>query len=188
MEALTFVKEFIRSPRTVGATWPSSNALAHKMVDKIDFANAGCIVEYGPGTGVFTNLLVSKRSADTKLVLIERNPEFYRMLQTKYEHEVNVFIFHDSAENIRQLLQGLGISKVDYIVSGLPFAALPKATSQHILQETREILDSSGNFITFQYTLMKMQMFNSYFENIQLDRVLVNLPPAYVLRCDNNRL
>ena len=49
-----FLLEYIKNPRKVGAIMPSSKYLAHEMISSIDFENIDCIVEYGPGTGVFT--------------------------------------------------------------------------------------------------------------------------------------
>lgn len=46
-------------------------------------------------------------------------------------------------------------------MSGLPFASLPKKLSDNILEQTQKILTKSeGTFITFQYSLIKMSVFN----------------------------
>ncbi len=49
-----FLLEYIKNPSKVGAIAPSSRYLADGMIQSIDFNSAECIVEYGPGTGVFT--------------------------------------------------------------------------------------------------------------------------------------
>ncbi|HAE39103.1 MAG TPA: hypothetical protein DCG57_10760, partial [Candidatus Riflebacteria bacterium] len=54
MSSWQFVKQFCREPRTIGAIAPSSNQLANRMIQQINFATARVIVEYGPGTGAFT--------------------------------------------------------------------------------------------------------------------------------------
>ena len=53
-----FLRQFVQSPRTVGAVLPSSPALARAMLAPIDFASARTIVEFGPGTGAFTREIV----------------------------------------------------------------------------------------------------------------------------------
>ena len=58
---LNFLKEYIKHPRTVGAVAPSSRRLANGMMMPIDFENASCILEFGPGTGVFTEELIRRR-------------------------------------------------------------------------------------------------------------------------------
>lgn len=180
-----FLFEYLKSPRTVGAVAPSSKKLAEKMLDDIDFEKAKCIVEYGPGTGVFTERLMRKVKKNTLLMLIEYNEEFCKQLEEKYNEYSNVLVINDSAENIDKHLKKYGIKEVDYVVSGLPFASLPKSMSNKILKKTKEILKENGMFITFQYTLFKKGYIGSYFEDISLERVVFNIPPAYVLKCQN---
>lgn len=69
-------------------------------------------------------------------------------------------------------------------MSGLPFASLPKKLSDNILEQTQKILTKSeGTFITFQYSLIKMSVFNQYFKSIENSKEYLNIPPAYVLIC-----
>ena len=61
--AALFLRQFVRSPRTVGAVLPSSAALARAMLAPIDFASARTIVEFGPGTGAFTRAIAAAADA-----------------------------------------------------------------------------------------------------------------------------
>lgn len=183
MNGLSFIKEYITKPRTVGAIWPSSKYLAAGMVRDIDFDTACCIVEYGPGTGVFTDKIIKARKPDTLVLLLEKNTEFCRLLQEKYKDETNLFILNDSAENIGEYLSQHGILQADYVISGLPFASLPQEVSQRILEQTQKHLKQEGRFITFQYTLLKKDFIGQFFGDISIKRVLRNIPPAYVLSC-----
>jgi phospholipid N-methyltransferase len=185
MEISNFIKQYIRNPKTVGAVAPSSEKLAYKMVEDINFLNASCIVEYGPGTGVFTERILNKKKDSTIFIAIEYNADFYKILKDKFKDETNFILINDSAENLKEYLSKYNIDKVDYIVSGLPFASLPEAMSKRILWITKEILKGKGYFITFQYTLFKMKLFRTYFDKIDKKKVLLNLPPAYVLKCKN---
>lgn len=178
-----FLKQYFKAPRTIGAVAPSSKWLAEKMVGDIDFENANCIVEYGPGTGVFTEKLLEKKKPDTILFLLETNKEFCTQLRKKYESNHSVIIVYGSAEHVDSYLKKYGIKKVDYIVSGLPFTSLPKDVSEEILLKTRNLLGKDGMFITFQYTLLKKALFDRFFEKIEHERVYLNIPPAYVLKC-----
>lgn len=185
MEIINFLKQYIKNPRTVGAIAPSSEKLAHKMVEDIIFDNASCIVEYGPGTGAFTEKVLNKKKDSTKFIAIEYNVDFYKILKEKYKSKPNFILINGSAENLKEYLKQNNVKKVDYIVSGLPFASLPDAMSKRILSVTNKILSDKGEFITFQYTLFKMKLFKTYFNKIGLKKVLLNLPPAYVLKCKN---
>jgi phospholipid N-methyltransferase len=186
MRLIRFLIEYFKAPRTVGAVTPSSERLAKKMIRDIDFENADPIVEYGPGTGVFTDKLVERKKQDTLLILLECNNGFCKQLEDKYNGNNNIIVINDSAENVDKYLDKYKINKVDYIVSGLPFASLPKNTSNKILKKTRTILKKNGLFITFQYTLLKKEFITGYFRKIDIERVVFNIPPAYVLKCLNS--
>lgn len=188
MSGLSFIKQYITKPRTVGAIWPSSKYLAEKMVQDINFAGAQFIVEYGPGTGVFTNKILEARSPSTVVMLIENNREFYELLKEKYAGEPNLYVINGSAENIEEYLAKHDIPHADYIVSGLPFASLPQEVSARILSQTKKCLRPGGRFITFQYTLLKKDLIARHFSDISMKRELRNIPPAYVLSCKGANL
>ena len=71
------------------------------------------------------------------------------------------------------------------MVSGLPFACLSSNVSDDILKITSTILGNEGLFITFQYTLLKKKFIGSYFKKMEIERVVLNVPPAYVFKCQN---
>jgi len=183
MGKLSFLLQYLFKPRTVGAVLPSSKYLAQKMVAGIDFEHAKCIIEYGAGTGAFTEKILQKRNAATTVIVFEMNSTFCQTLQEKYGSEPNVHIVNDSAQNVGAKLQEYGFEYADYIISGLPFASLPQDVSVAILAETKKYLKPTGAFITFQYTLLKMDFIGQFFDKIEIERELKNVPPAYVLRC-----
>ncbi|GIN39347.1 rRNA adenine N-6-methyltransferase family protein [Heyndrickxia sp. FSL K6-6286] len=185
MKRLFFLFQYIVNPRTVGAILPSSKFLGDKMVERINFAKAKYIIEYGPGTGVFTEELLEKRNPETIIVLVEYNKEFYLLLREKFKMEKNLFIINGSAEDIHNYLKDYHIPYADYVISGLPFASLPKNISQKILTNTTKILKKDGEFITFQYTKCKKAFIEQFFTKIHVNREIRNLPPAYVFNCSN---
>lgn len=153
------------------------------MVEGIDFNKAKYIVEYGAGTGVFTEILLTKRNRKTVILLVENNRGFFQVLQEKFKAESNVFIVYGSASDIEQHMKRFDIPYVDYVVSGLPFASLPKEISNEILLHTTKILKKDGQFITFQYTKCKKAFIEKFFNRIDIKREYRNLPPAYVFSC-----
>lgn len=178
-----FIKEFIENPKFIGAVAPSSEYLAEKMIEDINFKECNCIIEYGPGTGVFTEKLIARKKENTLLLVIENNKQFYEDLISMYRYKENVKIINDGAENIKKYLSQYNINKVDYIVSGLPFTVLPPTISNVILKNTKEILSNEGEFITFQYSLLKKNFFKKHFTNVKVKKAMINFPPAYVLKC-----
>ncbi|MBX0289088.1 methyltransferase [Hymenobacter sp. HSC-4F20] len=176
-----FVEEFFRNPATVGSLIPSSPALTDKVMEPIDFATATCIVEYGPGTGVFTDVLMRRRRPETVLVLVETNRRFAQLLHERYAAHTNVHVIHGSADKIEQYLRELGITRADYVVCGLPFSSLPRRLGWRILEHTQQILQPDGKLILFQYSLQNKRLFEKFFRPLHEEHVLLNLPPAYVL-------
>lgn len=178
-----FIKEFIKNPKYIGAVAPSSKYLAEKMIEDIHFEECNCIIEYGPGTGVFTEKLIARKKENTLLLVFENNKEFYEELCKMYGYKENVIVINDGAENIKKYLKKYNIEQVDYIVSGLPFTVLPLSITNAILKNTRDILSDEGEFITFQYSLLKKNMIENYFNKVKVKKAMINLPPAYVLKC-----
>jgi len=183
LSGLSFLKQYITKPRTVGAVLPSSKYLADKMTQDIDFQNAHCVVEYGAGTGVFTDSILKLRNPATTVIIFENNEEFYTLLTEKYAKEENVHITSDSAEQVGEHLQKHNFTHADYIISGLPFASLPQVVSANIMAQTKKYLKQGGSFITFQYTMLKKDFIGQYFPNISIKREVRNVPPAHVFTC-----
>jgi phospholipid N-methyltransferase len=185
LKSIKFFLQYLFYPRKVGAVLPSSDYLAEKMIETIEFQSAKYIVEYGAGTGVFTDKIIKYRKLDTVVMLFESNKVFCETLREKYKSENNLIIINDTAENIDKYVQIHGFPYIDYVISGLPFASLPKNVSNVILNKTRKLLKNGGKFNTFQYTLLKKALFNQYFEQIDIKREYRNVPPAFVLSCQN---
>ncbi|MFD0048094.1 class I SAM-dependent methyltransferase [Actinomycetes bacterium NPDC127524] len=186
MKPIKFFLQYLFFPRKIGAVLPSSDYLAEKMVETVDFKSAKYIVEYGAGTGVFTDKIMKYRNADTIVMLFESNEVFYKILKEKYKSKNNLIIVNDTAENIDKYIKKYNFPFIDYVISGLPFASLPKDVSNVILNKTRKLLKHRGKFITFQYTLFKKILFDQYFEQINIKREYRNVPPAFVLSCQNS--
>lgn len=182
---MSFFMQYLRHPRRIGAVKASSGRLAEKMIEDIRFESCKCIVEIGAGTGAFTEKLIKARQKETLLLVFEINGEFFRLLRKKYRNVPCVHIIHDTAEHIGRYLKKYNIPKADYIVSGLPFASLPKEEAGNILRECRRHLNKDGSFITFQYTQIKVPFIQHFFKHIQMKKEYLNIPPAYVLVCKN---
>ncbi|MCW9131979.1 methyltransferase domain-containing protein [Bacillus paramycoides] len=183
MQLITFLNEFIKHPKHTGAIAPSSKILAKQMVDIIDFNRAKCIVELGPGTGAFTKEIMKRKKQETVLLLIEINEVFFKELKRRFKNEQSVIVIHGSAENIKKYMEELNIECMDYVLSGLPFTSLPEEVSKRILNNVMEAIHENGEFITFQYSLVKKGFIQHFFPEITLKKVWLNVPPAYVFSC-----
>lgn len=185
MTRRAFLVEYAKNIREVGAIAPSSRYLAHKMCEPINFKDAKVIVEYGPGTGVFSSEIVKRMIPGTKLLVIESNRAFHNKLRAQFQESDAVIVEHGNAQDVATMLKKHRLANPDVVVSGLPFAALPSEMSHAILSTTAELLASNGAFVTFQYTLLKKGLIGQYFNTIKTTRELRNIPPAYILHCQN---
>lgn len=187
----SFFREFIKSPKTVGAIAPSSQALAHMMLTEIDFGSTQSIVEYGAGTGSFTGEIALRMSREADFLAFEMNTALCKILQGKHP-EVNVI--EKSVLDLPEVLQSRGLEKVDHIVSGLPFAVFSKEDQENIISMSAQYLSEGGTFRTFAYiqgTLLPAgirfrKLLNRHFSVVRKTPVVWNnLPPAFVYVCNN---
>ncbi len=115
---IKFVKEFVLSPRKTGAIAPSSSELATAITDSVDMAMAKTVVEFGSGTGVFTERILKKIGDDTVFFAMEINPSFVAKTRKRCPDAI---VYQDWAENVKKYLENHGQSHCDCIVSGLPW-------------------------------------------------------------------
>lgn len=148
MELLCFVKEYLASPKHVGGLTPSSRGLAEVVTDAAEVNKADVVVEFGPGTGVFTEVIVGKLKKDARFFALELSEEFVKSVRKRCP---DVQVFCDSAANIGKYLEALGEKHCDCIVSGLPFALFEDRLQDEILAATYKALRPGGLFVTFTY-------------------------------------
>jgi len=189
IEAVNFFRQFIASPITTGAIAPSSRYLAKTIVEDLDLGRAESVLEYGPGTGVFTEFVLRELNPGTKFAAIELNPHFAEIFRRRYP---NVPLFQDSVANVQRICERAGMRSVDCIVSGLPWATFPESLQLDCLNEMARVLRPGGRFSTFTYVHSQAlsgskrfaSLLRDYFTTVTRSPVVwLNLPPAFVYRC-----
>jgi len=184
-----FFREFVRHPASVGAIAPSSASLARIVASIINPARASVIVEYGPGVGTFTSKIMERIHPDARLIAIEKNHKMASLFRGRYPQ---VALFEDSVENLSAILKKAGVSKADYIVSGLPWATFNDKLQDRLMQVTVRALQKKGEFATFAYihslTLPAGRRFRAalqyHFSEVRQSPIVWrNLPPAFVYHC-----
>jgi phosphatidylethanolamine/phosphatidyl-N-methylethanolamine N-methyltransferase len=184
MSKKKFFSEFLKQGINIGSVTPSSKFLVKKMVDPIDFSNVKCIVEFGPGTGTITQELLNRMPDDAVLLVFEINKEFCEKLK-KETKDPRMKIITDSAENLEDYLSKNNITKVDYIVSSLPFTVISNGVVRNILNVAKKVLGPAGSFIQYQYSLNVYRRLRTTFKNVDLNFTPMNFPPAFVFTCSN---
>lgn len=150
LSTLSFMKEVIRANRSTGAIAPSGRKLADAVTEMAGVSQSNVIVEYGPGTGVFTEAILSKKKPDAYFIALEVNEEFVKVTR---ERCPGVHVYHDCAQNTGKYLQEAGFEGCDTIVSGLPWTRFDDDLQDEILQATYDVLVPGGRFVTFAYAV-----------------------------------
>src|ERR1700693_1067408 len=83
-DEVRFIRSWIERPLSIGAVTPSGKILTRVMAGYVDPNSTGRVVELGPGTGPVTEALVEAGGDPARLVLVEFNPAFCRLLQKRY--------------------------------------------------------------------------------------------------------
>ncbi len=184
-----FLKAFLRNSGQIGAIAPSSTQLASLMTDWLDWDSIECVVEYGPGTGVFTEKIVSRLRDNTKFFAIERDSELADISRRRCP---GTTILEDCVSRIPEICHEQGVEKVDAIICGLPWAAFSPEMQDRFLEAMFQVLPPGGKFATFAYwqglLLPAGQRFRKFlktnFSTVeQSPTAWQNLPPAFVYRC-----
>ncbi|MEX2217647.1 MAG: methyltransferase domain-containing protein [Phycisphaerales bacterium] len=188
-QSVRFIREFLSHPKRVGAVAPSSRFLAEKMVEGVNFARAGVVVEYGPGTGAFTREIVARLAPGARYFAVELSPRMAREWRRRHP---GLRVHRDSVANMRAICDAEGVESVDVIVSGLPWASFDEGLQRELLGATAAVLRPGGALVTFGYRGASMlpaarrfrKLLPEYFSRVSRARyVWRNLPPAFVIRC-----
>ena len=172
-----FLKGFMKHPVMVGSVIPSSKVLIDRMLAPVDWANCKLFVEYGPGVGTFTQHILRRLAPDAVLLTIDTNPDFTTYLTSKIR-DSRLRAVTGSAADVREIIDGLGFEKADFILSGLPFSTLPAGIGPQIAEATAEALRPGGAFLVYQFSPKVRQFIAPHFERIDRDFEWVNIPPA----------
>lgn len=186
-----FMKGVLAKTRTTGALGPSSHALAEEVTNRAQLENADVIVEFGPGTGVFTEVIQAHKKPDAYFMAVEVNPEFARITR---ERCPGVHVIEGSAADTPKFLREDGHESCDVIVSGLPWTMFPEELQDLILQAAYDALRPGGRFVTFAYTMSPLfhsgkRFFKgklpAKFPKVTRSRAIwKNFPPAHVYIAD----
>ncbi|KAA5970987.1 MULTISPECIES: class I SAM-dependent methyltransferase [unclassified Pantoea] len=167
-----FVHQFIRNPRMMGSITPSSEALCRTMIASVAWPETLRIAELGAGDGVLTRRILAKMSPDATLDAFEISAALADQLSALDDTRMTVRTC--SAEYLN--------GEYDAIFSGLPLLSLPPALREAILRAVFNALGPDGIFVQFQYTSLTQPDLSRYF-TWERERVLKNVPPAWVYRC-----
>jgi phosphatidylethanolamine/phosphatidyl-N-methylethanolamine N-methyltransferase len=150
-DEMQFIRSWIEKPLSTGAVMPSSKALARAMARYVDPASSGPVIELGPGTGPVTEALVAHGIDPARLILVEFNPDFCRLLRTRYPAAT---VVQGDAYRLRRLLETIVREPAAAIVSGLPLVTKPVRTRLRLISDALVLLAPGAPFVQFTYAMV----------------------------------
>jgi phosphatidylethanolamine/phosphatidyl-N-methylethanolamine N-methyltransferase len=177
-DEVQFIRSWFEKPLSTGAVMPSGKLLARTMARQVDTETAGPIIELGPGTGPVTEALVEHGVDPARLVLVEFNPVFCRMLRSRYPAAT---VVQGDAYRLKHLLGSLMREPAAAVVSGLPLFTKPLRTRLRLISDAFGLLMPKAPFIQFTYAVVSP--IPKTLPGVQArptERIWLNLPPAQV--------
>jgi phosphatidylethanolamine/phosphatidyl-N-methylethanolamine N-methyltransferase len=177
-DEVKFIRSWIEKPISTGAVMPSSRVLARAMARYVDPQSTGPVIELGPGTGPVTQALVRQGIDPARLILVEFNPDFCRLLRTRYPAAT---VVQGDAYRLRRLLESYVQGPAAAVVSGLPLVTKPLRTRVRLISDAMTLLADGAPFVQFTYAMLPpipKELSGVRAEASEL--IWMNLPPARV--------
>jgi phosphatidylethanolamine/phosphatidyl-N-methylethanolamine N-methyltransferase len=165
-DEVRFIRTWIEKPLSLGAVTPSGPS------------RPGPIVELGPGTGPVTEALLAQGVAPSRLVLIEFDPTFCRLLRTRFP---GAMVVQGDAYSLHRLLNGSLQQPAAGVVSGLPLFTKPLRMRLRLVFEAFALMSPGAPFVQFTYNAVPP--IPKRLDRVTAEaseRIWLNIPPARV--------
>lgn len=183
-EFAVFLREAVRG-KSVCAVVPSSMTTVRKVCKEIPIDRPVTILEYGPGTGVFTRYLANRLHPESTILAMELHEGFYREMcrwRERTSPRARVLIEHASCTEVLNLLERHSLPPGDFALSGIPLSTFSEELRSEILEKTYSALRPGGTFYVYQYSFFMNSRLQSAFDCVDRDFSLFNLPPTAIMR------
>jgi phosphatidylethanolamine/phosphatidyl-N-methylethanolamine N-methyltransferase len=176
-----FIKAWFENPVATGAVSPSGRFLSRAMARYVNVASSGPVIELGPGTGPVTQALLQRGIDPARLILVEYDPAFCRLLERRFP---GVRVVQGDAYNLSQTLAGVLDEPAAAVVSSLPLLNRPDSDRTNLLADAFALLSPTGVFVQFTYGMLspipRRTLESVSFTAEASQPVWLNLPPARV--------
>jgi phospholipid N-methyltransferase len=179
-----FLGKFLKQGTAIASVAPSSPWLSRTTVRNIDWQRAEVVVELGAGTGPITRVLAERARPGCRVVVLERDPDFCRLLRERFQSLPNFDVIEGDVRDLAAFLSQRGIGRADHIVSGLPVPSFPKELQLGLFRVVDQVLKPEGTFnqIT-ELPWVYWGFYRKYFEEVRFVFEPRNIPPAGAYFC-----
>lgn len=174
---LSFITQFLRNPKEIGAILPSSPLLGKTMAGFVPEYEDRFVVELGPGTGPITKALLKIGLHEENLICLEQSDRMVKHLKKRF---ADLNVIQGDACHLSSLLREKA-GHVNAIVSSLPLKSIPDEIVDQIIEQMHQSLSDNGVVIQFTYDLRpKRSPLVKKFNRLKSKIVIGNVPPARV--------
>ncbi len=178
---ILFVRSMLAQPRQVGAVWPTSRRAVRDLLDLGDLPAARVVVEFGVGTGVYTQEILARLGPDATFLAFEIDSKLASAVSRRLQ-DPRLRVISDSAENVGAYLEG---ETADVLVSSLPFTTFPAPLRERLLDISHQNLSPGGVMLVLQYSPRVLPYLRRRFSRIRRRISPLNVPPAFLYACED---
>lgn len=156
---------------------PSSRFAVRKIMRRVP-KDAKRVIEYGPGDGVLTRRILECLPPDGRLLAIETNPDFCRMLEDI--GDPRLIVVNGDATHAADYAASVGIDGFDLAISGIPFSYMSAEKRSATVAMTHRLLSPRGVFLAYQVSPLMVPYLRKRFA-LRTGFELRNLPPYFIM-------
>lgn len=179
--SMIFYRRWLKAPLQIGAVSPSGARLAEIITGELT-SQSGPLVEFGPGTGVFTRAILARGIPPEQVYCLELDSAFVEQLRRQFP---GVSVLNESATDIASKVP-VAPGTLGAVVSGLPLLSMGKAAQTAILDGVFRMLRPDGAFYQFTYgwkvPVPRQMLRDRGIRWTVIGRTMRNIPPARVYR------
>lgn len=181
---------------------PSSRFLVSAMVRAAEVTNARAVLELGPGTGAITSALLSAMPSDAVLCTLECDSLMNDVL-VSHVVDPRLRAVVGDAQDADKIIAELGLSgEVGAVVSSIGLSLLTTEARERIMSAVGSVLAPGGVYVQYVYCHARVAVYSptrgwsrfnarryleGRFAKVSRRLVPMNVPPAWVYRCEGPR-
>lgn len=177
-DEIRFFGTWATSPLKMGAISPTGRRLCRLMVEHAQPDPDGYVLELGAGTGVVTETLIEAGIRPDRIVSVEYNRAFYKLLKERFP---KVHFIHGDALDLDSTLGQFKDTTFSAVLSGVPLLTLSKDNRVRYVESALDRVSAGGNMTQLSYALTPPQegVPNSF--TVEKSKwVTLNIPPGRV--------
>jgi phosphatidylethanolamine/phosphatidyl-N-methylethanolamine N-methyltransferase len=175
-----FFRQWLRSPKSMGAVAPSSKILARAVTEAVVWQPGDTVVDLGAGTGSITQGLLEAGLPPEAVVMVELDRPLFDYLRHNFP---KCTVLNADATMLADALREAGVERVSTVISGLPMITMPLRIQRAVIEQSFAVVGPQGCLLQYSYSPVAPIPARKLGVEAKLVKFVVrNLPPATVWR------